>query len=66
MSMKVTRTEFLRWARQRTQFIENEMLYPHNPDIADSEEVEIISWMDFASLIYQITEGKIVIKELEE
>ena len=65
--MKKTRTEFLKWARQRTQFTENEMLYPHNRDIADSEEVEVISWMDFTSLIYQITEGKIeIVEEMEE
>ena len=65
--MKMTRTEFLNWTRQRTQFVENDMLYPHNRDIADSEEVEVISWMDFASLIYQITEGKIeIVEELEE
>ena len=65
--MRMTRTEFLKWARKRTQFTENELLYPYNRDVADSEEVEVISWMDFASLIYRITEGDIeIVKELEE
>lgn len=59
--MEITLVDFLKWARQRTQTTGNEMLYPHNPDIADSEEVEVISWSDFSALIYQLAEGRIVI-----
>lgn len=65
--MKMTRNEFYKWTKQRTQWAENESLNPHNPDVADAEIVEVISWMDFVSLIYQITEGKIeIVEEMEE
>ena len=65
--MKMTRNEFYKWTKQRTQWTENESLNPHNRDVADAEIVEVISWMDFVSLIYQITEGKIeIVEELEE
>ena len=65
--MKMTRNEFYKWTKQRTQWTENESLNPHNPDVSDAEIVEVISWMDFVSLIYQITEGKIeIVEELEE
>lgn len=63
--MKMTRNDFYKWAKQRTQWTENELLNPHNPDIADSEIVEVISWQDFVSLIFQITEGKIEITKEE-
>lgn len=66
MNIKMTRAEYLKWARQRTQFTANEMLYPHNPDVADGEEVEVISWGDFSSLIYQLAEGRIEIVKDEE
>lgn len=64
--MKMTRNEFYKWAKQRTQWTENFALNPHNPDIADNEIIEVISWRDFVDLIYQITEGRIEIEELEE
>ncbi|GEQ32184.1 hypothetical protein B795N_00660 [Marinilactibacillus psychrotolerans] len=61
--MKMTRTQFFKWAKQRTQSTENELLWPHNKDIADSEIVEVISWEDFTSLIFAITEGRVEIIE---
>lgn len=63
--MEMTRCEFYKWAKQRVQWTENDLLYPHNPDIADTEVVDVIAWSDFVDLIYQLTEGKIVIKEMQ-
>lgn len=63
--MEMTRHEFYKWAEQRVQWTENDLLYPHNPDIADTEVVDVIAWSDFVDLIYQLTEGKIVIKEMQ-
>lgn len=61
----MTRNEFYKWAKQRVQWTDNDLLYPHNPDIADAEVVDVIAWSDFVDLIYQLTEGKIVIKEMQ-
>lgn len=63
--MEMTRCEFYKWAKQRVQWTENDLLYPHNPDIADTEVVDVIAWSDFVDLIHQLTEGRIVIKEME-
>ena len=63
--MEMTRNEFYKWAKQRVQWTDNDLLYPHNPDIADAEVVDVIAWSDFVDLIYQLTEGKIVIKEMQ-
>lgn len=65
MAIKMTRNEFYAWVKQRVQWVENEMLNPHNPDIADSEVVEVLPWTEFVSLIYQITEGEIVLEGSE-
>lgn len=65
MAIKMTRNEFYAWVKQRVQWVENEMLNPRNPDIADSEVVEVLPWTEFVSLIYQITEGEIVLEGSE-
>lgn len=59
----MTRNEFLKWAKRRAQWTLNEVLHPHNPDVADSEIIEVVSWDDFVSLIHKITEGRIEIVE---
>ena len=63
--MEMTRNEFYKWAKQRVRFTENGSLSPYNPDIAEIEVVDVIEWSDFVDLIYQLTEGKIVIKEMQ-
>lgn len=64
--MKMTRNELFKWAKGQTQWAENDVLNPHNPDIADSEMVDVLPWENFVSIIYAITDGKIEIEELEE
>ena len=64
--MKMTRNELFKWAKSQTQWTENEVLNPHNPDVADSEVVDVLPWENFVSIIYAITEGRIEIEELEE
>lgn len=63
--MKMTRNELFKWAKHQTQWTENEALNPHNPDIADSETVDVLPWENFVSIIYAITEGRIEIEEKE-
>lgn len=64
--MKMTRNELFKWAKRQTQWTENEALNPHNPDIADSEVVDVLPWENFVSIIYAITEGRIEIEEMTE
>ena len=64
--MKMTRNELFKWAKSQTQWTDNEALNPHNPDVADSEIVDVLPWGNFVNIIYAITEGRIKIKELEE
>ena len=60
------RNELFNWAKGQTQWTENEALRPHNPDIADSEMVDVLPWENFVSIIHGITEGRIEIEEMEE
>ena len=64
--MKMTRNELFNWAKRQTQWTENEALSPHNPDVADSETVDVLPWENFVSIIYDITEGRIEIEEMEK
>ena len=64
--MKMTRNELFNWAKHQIRWTENEALNPHNPDIADSEIVDVLPWENFAAIIYAITEGRIEIEEVEE
>ena len=64
--MKMTRSEFYTWANKQTQSTENEMLSPHNRDVADSEIVEVLSWDRFVSITSRLIDGKIEIIEEEE
>lgn len=64
--MKMTRNELFKWAKRQTQWTENEVLNPHNPDVADSEIVDVLPWENFVSIIYAITEGRIEIEEMKE
>lgn len=59
--MKMTKSEFFKWANEQKQWTENEMLSPHNRDIADSEIVDVISWQRFASIINRLIDGAIEI-----
>ena len=61
--MEMTKSEFFKWALQRTQYVENEMLSPHNPNVADSEVVDVFSWRDFTHIVNCLLDGRIVIKE---
>ena len=63
---KMTRDELIKWARKRTQYINNESLYPHNKGVADNEDVEVIPFSDFAEIINRISIGFIEIVEEEE
>lgn len=63
--MKLSRNELFKWAKQQTQWTENEALQPHNPDVADSEMVDVLPWENFVSIIYSITEGRIEIEEMK-
>lgn len=64
--MKMTRDELFNWAKHQTQWIENEVLSPHNPDVADSEIIDVLPWENFVYIIYAITEGRVKIEEMEE
>lgn len=64
--MKMTEAQFFQWASQRIQYTENEMLSPHNKDIADNEVVEVISWGDFVDLAYNLINEDIKIVEEEK
>ena len=64
--MKMTKFEFYTWANKQTQSTENEMLSPHNRDVADSEIVEVLSWDRFVSITSRLIDGKIEIIEEEE
>lgn len=63
--MKITRNDFFKWAKNQTQWTENEVLHPHNPDVADNEIVDVLPWKNFVSIIYSITEGRIEIEVAE-
>ena len=63
--MKMTRNELLKWAKRQTQWTENETLNPHNPDVADSEIVDVLPWENFVSIICAIAEGRIEIEVAE-
>lgn len=63
--MKMTKSQFYKWARQQLQETENEMLSPHNRDIADSELVEVLPWDNFVSITSRLIDGKIEIVEEE-
>ena len=64
--MKMTRSEFYVWANKQTQSTENEMLSPHNRDVADSEIVEVLPWDSFVFITASLIDGKIEIIEEEE
>ena len=64
--MKMTRSEFYTWANKQTQSTENEMLSPHNRDVADSEIVEVFPWDRFVSITSRLIDGEIEIIEEEE
>ena len=64
--MKMTKFEFYTWANKQTQSTENEMLSPHNRDVADSEIVEVLSWDRFVSITSRLIGGEIEIIEEEE
>lgn len=62
--MEMTESQFFKWASQRIQYTENECLSPHNKDIADSENVDVIRWNDFVDLAYKLIKEDItIIKE---
>jgi len=61
----MTKSQFYKWARQQLQETENEMLSPHNRDIADSELVEVLPWDNFVSITSRLIDGKIEIVEEE-
>ena len=64
--MKMSRNDFFKWVKGQTQWTDNDLLNPHNPDVADSEIVEVLPWENFVFIIYEITEGRIEIEEMEE
>lgn len=64
--MKMTKSQFYKWVSKRIQETENEMLSPHNRDVADSEIVEVLPWDDFVSLSSRLIDGKIEIVEEED
>lgn len=64
--MKMTKFEFYTWANKQTQSTENEMLSPHNRDVADSEIVEVLPWDSFVSITSRLIDGKIEIIEEEK
>lgn len=63
--MKMTRSQFYVWANKQTQSTENEMLWPHNRDVADSEIIEVLPWDRFVSITSRLIDGKIEIIEEE-
>ena len=64
--MKMTKSQFYVWANKQTQSTENEMLWPHNRDVADSEIVEVLPWDSFVFIASRLIDGKIEIIEEEE
>ena len=64
--MKLTRNQLFEWAKRQTQWTDNDLLNPHNPDVADSEMVTVLPWTNFVSIIYRITEGRIEIIDEED
>ena len=64
--IRMTRDELIKWASKRVQYVSNEYLYPHNKDVADNEDVEVIPFSDFAEIINRISIGFIEIVEEEE
>ena len=63
--MRKTKSQFYAWANKQTQSTENEMLYPHNRDVADSEIIEVLPWDRFVSITSRLIDGKIEIIEEE-
>lgn len=61
--MKMTKSQFYKWARKQTQYTENELLWPHNRDIADAEIVELLPWDRFVSIFGMLNDGRIEIVE---
>ena len=64
--MRMTRVEFIKWAKQRVKFTDSGLLSPYDPDIAENEIVDVIKWEDFIDLFYRIFDGDIIIEEMEE
>lgn len=63
--MKMTKSQFMKWAKKQTQSTENELLWPHNRDVADSETVELLPWDRFVHIAYSLIDGRIEIVEEE-
>ena len=63
--MRMTKAEFIKWAKQRVQFTENGLLSPYDPDVAENEVIDVIKWEDFIDLFYRIFNGDIIIEEME-
>lgn len=61
--MKMTKSRFYKWASKQTQSTENEMLSPHNRDVADSEIVEVLPWDRFVFMTSSLMDGRIEIVE---
>ena len=61
--MKMTKSQFYKWASKQTQSTENEMLSPHNRDVADSEIVEVLPWDRFVFMASSLMDGRIEIVE---
>ena len=61
--MKMTKSQFYKWARKQTQSTENELLWPHNRDVADSEIVEVLPWDSFVHISRRLIDGRIEIVE---
>ena len=64
--MRMTRVEFIKWAKQRVKFTDSGLLSPYDPDVAENEIVDVIKWEDFIDLFYRIFNGDIIIEEMEE
>lgn len=63
---KLTRDELIKWASKRVQYVSNESLYPPNKDVADNEDVEVIPFEDFVSIIHRMSIGVIRLDEVED
>lgn len=61
--MKMTKSQFYKWASNQTQSTENEMLSPHNRDVADSEIEEVLPWDRFVFMTSSLMDGRIEIVE---
>ena len=48
--MKLSRNDFFKWAKNQTQWTENELLNPHNPDVADSETVDVLEEIEHGDI----------------